>query len=103
MFQQEERDVVVAAAAGVPVHGCHERVQRLVAAGGEKRRSDLVVREEVPVLVAAFDQAVCVEQEPVAGPPARGERGEVIVQAQRQVGRLAGQRPQNAAWCSNGG
>ena len=59
--QQEEREVVVAATAGVPVHGCHQRIQRLVAAGGEKGCGDLVVREEVPVLVAAFDQAVGVE------------------------------------------
>jgi hypothetical protein len=83
-------------AAGVPVHGCHQRIQRLVAAGGEKRRGDLVLREEVPALVAAFDEAVGVEQEPVTGPPACGERGEVIVQAKRQGSRLAGQWPQAA-------
>ena len=99
VFQQEERDVVVAAAAGVPVHGCHQRVQRPVVVGRGKRRGDLVLREEVSVLVAAFDQAVGVEQEPVTGPPARGERGEVIVwaQAQWQVGAVAGQRSQDAA------
>jgi hypothetical protein len=77
-FQQEERHVVAAATADVPVHGCHERIQRLVAADGEKRRGDLVVREEVPVAVAAFDQAIGVEQESVAGQPRCGERGEVI-------------------------
>ena len=43
-----------------------------------KRRGDLVFGEEVPVLVTAFDQPVGVEQEPVTGQPARGERGEVI-------------------------
>ena len=61
--------VAVAVAAGVPVHGCHQRVQRLVAVGGEKRRCDLVFREEVPVMVTAFDQPVGVEQEPVTGQP----------------------------------
>ena len=37
VFQQEERHVVVAVAvaAGVPTHGCHQRVQRLVAVGRE--------------------------------------------------------------------
>ena len=49
VFQQEERDVVVAATAGVPVHGRHERIQRLVAVGGEKRRGDLVPRDESSV------------------------------------------------------
>ena len=52
--------------------------------------SELTAGEEVPVAVAAFDQAVGVEQEPVAGLLARGERGEVIVQAQRQAGPVAG-------------
>jgi len=49
------------------------------------------------VLVAAFDQPVGVQQEPVAEGPAGGERGEVLLQAQRQRGRPAGQRPQAAA------
>ena len=80
----------MAVTAGVPVHGCYQRIQRLVAAGREKRHGDLVYGEEVPVLVAAFNQPVGVEQEPVTGPPARGERGEVIVQAKRQGGRLVG-------------
>jgi hypothetical protein len=100
VFQQQERYVVVAVPAGVPVHGCHQRIQRLVTVGRSKRRDDLVLGEEVPVLVPAFDQPVGVEQEPVTGPPARGERGqrgEVSVQAQRRVGRLAGERPQAAA------
>ena len=55
VLQQEERDVVVAAAAGVPVHGCHQRVQCPADVGCGKRRGDLVLREEVPGLVAAFD------------------------------------------------
>jgi hypothetical protein len=42
VFQQEERHVVVAVPAGVPAHGCHQRVQRLVAVGREKRRGDLM-------------------------------------------------------------
>ena len=58
MFQKEERDVVVAVTAGVPVHGCQQRVQRLVAVGGEERRGDLLLRKEVSVAVAAFDQPV---------------------------------------------
>ena len=97
VFQQKERYVIVAVPAGVLVHGCHQGVQRLVAVGGEKRRCDLVFREEVPVLVTAFDQPVGVEQEPVTGQPVRGERGEVIFQAKRQGGRRAGQRLQAAA------
>jgi hypothetical protein len=38
VFQQEERHVVVAVTAGVPVHGCHQRIQRLVTVGREERR-----------------------------------------------------------------
>ena len=56
VFQQEERHVVVGVTAGVPVHGCHQLVQRLVAVGREKRRCVVVLREEVPVMVTAFDQ-----------------------------------------------
>ena len=69
--------------ASVPVHGRHQRVQRLVAVGGGKRSRDLIFGEEVAVLVAALDQPVGIEQEPVTGRPARGERGEVILQAKR--------------------
>jgi len=97
MFQQQERDVVVAVTAGVPVHGCHQRVQRLLAVGGAQRGGDLIFREELTVPVTAFDQPVGVEQQPVARRPARGERGEVILQAQRQDRRPAGQRFQAAA------
>ena len=57
VFQQQERDIVVAVAGGVPVHGCHERVQRLVAAGRGQRRGELGLRGEVPGRVAALDQA----------------------------------------------
>ena len=84
VFQQEERHVVVGVTAGVPVHGCHQLGQRLVAVGRQKRRCDVVLREEVPVMVTAFDQPVGVEQEPVTGQPACGERGEVILQAKRR-------------------
>jgi hypothetical protein len=79
VFQQQQRDVVVAVTVGVPVHGGQQPIQRLVAAGHGKRRGDLLMRQKVPVAVAAFDQPVGVEEEPVAGLPARGERGEVIV------------------------
>ena len=84
----------LAGTAGVPVHGCHQPVQRLLAVHRGECCGDLVFGEEVPVLVAAFDQPVGVEQQPVTGPPARGERGEVIGQAKRQGGRRAGQRLQ---------
>jgi hypothetical protein len=57
----------VGVTAGVLVHGSHQGVQCLVAAGCEKRRFDRVFGEEVPVGVAAFDKPVGVEQEPVAG------------------------------------
>jgi hypothetical protein len=87
----------VAVTAGVPVHGCHQRVQRMLAVRGGQRRGDRVVGEEVAVLVAAFDQPVGVQQEPVAGGPAGGEGGEVLVQAERQGGRPAGQRLQASA------
>ena len=97
MFQQKERHVVVAVTAGVPVHGCHQRVQRLLAVSCDKRRCDYVFWEEVSVLVTAFDQPVGVRQEPVAGRPDRCERGEVVFQAERQGGRPAGQRLQVAA------
>ena len=67
MFQQKERHVVVAVTAGVPVHGCHQRVQRLLAVSCDKRRCDYVFWEEVSVLFTAFDQHVGVQQEPLAG------------------------------------
>ena len=57
VFQQEKRDVVAAGPAGVSAHGCHQRVQRLVAVGRQKRHGDLVFGEEVPVMVTAFDPA----------------------------------------------
>jgi hypothetical protein len=41
-FQQKESHVIVAVAGGVPAYGCHQRVQRLVAVGGEKRTCNLV-------------------------------------------------------------
>jgi hypothetical protein len=66
VFQQKERHVIVAVAASVPVHGCDQRVQCLLAVSCEKRRCDLIFWEEVSVLVTAFDEPVCVEQEPVA-------------------------------------
>jgi hypothetical protein len=49
------------------------------------------------VLVAAFDRPVGVEQEPLARRPTRGERGEGILQAERQGGLAAGERLQGAA------
>jgi hypothetical protein len=67
VFQQQERHVIVGVTAGVPDHGSHQGVQRLVAAGYEQRRFDRVFREEVPAGVAAFDQPVGVEQQPVTG------------------------------------
>ena len=97
MFQQKERQVVVAVTAGVPVHGRQQRVQCLIAVTGEKRGGDRLFWEEVSVLVAAFDQPVGVEQEPVAGRPARGERGELILQTERRGSGAAGQRAQVAA------
>ena len=87
----------MAVTAGVPVHSRHQRVQRLVTVSCSKRRCDLLFREEVPVPVTAFHQAVGVEQEPVAGRPACGERGETIAKSKRQGGRPVGQRPQLAA------
>jgi hypothetical protein len=48
VFQQKKRDVVAAGPAGVPAHGCHQRVQRLIAVDRQKRRGDLVFGEEVP-------------------------------------------------------
>jgi len=65
--QQQERDVVVGVTAGVLVHGPDQGVQCLVAVGCEQRRCYRVLWEEVPVGVAAFDQPVGVEQQPVAG------------------------------------
>ena len=67
VFQQQERHVIVGVTAGVPVHGSYQGVQCLVAVSCEKRRCDRVLGEEVSVLVAAFDQPVGVEQQPVAG------------------------------------
>ena len=61
MFEQQERHVIVGAAAGMPVHGRHEHVQRLVAAGCGKRRCNLIFWEEAAVGVAAFDQPVGVQ------------------------------------------
>ena len=46
VFQQQERHVVVAVTAGVPVHGRHQRIQRLLAVGGRKRSRDRAVGEE---------------------------------------------------------
>jgi hypothetical protein len=56
----------VGVAAGVLLYGCHEAVQCLVAIRYEKRGCDRVLWQEVPVGVAAFDQPVGVEQQPVA-------------------------------------
>src|SRR5438132_7815030 len=97
VFQQKERHVVVAVAASVPVHGCYQRVQCLIAIGCEKRRCDLIFGEELSVSVTAFDEPVAVEQEPVAGRPTRGERGGVVLTAKRQGGLPVGQRLQIAA------
>ena len=97
VFQQQERHVIVGVTAGVLVHGSHQGVQCLVAAGCEQRRFDRVFWEEVPAGVAAFDKPVGIEQQPVTGRPGRGERGEVILKAQRQRGLPVGQRPQVAA------
>ena len=97
MFEQQKRHVVADVTAGVVVHSSHQVIQCLVAVGCEKRRFDRVFREEVPMLVTAFDQPVGVEQQPVAGRPSRGERGEVILKAKRQRGLPVGQRLQAAA------
>ena len=50
----------------------------------------------MPAGVAAFDEPVGVEQQPVAGRPGRGEGGEVIFKAERQGFLPVGQRPQVA-------
>ena len=97
VFQQQERHVIVGVTAGVPVHGFHQGLQCLVAVSCEKRRCDRVFGEEAPAGVAAFDNPVGVEQQPVAGRPGRTIRGEVILKAKRQRGLPAGQRPQVAA------
>ena len=57
----------MAVTAGVPAHGRHQAVQRLLTVGGGKRCRDLIFREELAVLVTALDQPVGVEQQPVAG------------------------------------
>ena len=80
--------------AGVLVHGFHQGVQRLVAVGCEKRRFDRVFWEKEPMGVAAFDKPVGIEQDAVAGRPGRGEGGEVILQALRQVAAKASDQPQ---------
>ena len=97
MVQQQERHVIIGVTAGVPVHGCYQGVQCLVAIGCAKRSCDRVCWKEVSVLVAAFDQPVGVEQQLITGRPARGEPGEVILKAERQGGRPVGQRLQVAA------
>jgi hypothetical protein len=66
VFQQQERHVIVGVTAGVPVHGSYQGVQCLVAVGCVERASDRLCREEVAMLVAAFDQPVGVEQQAVA-------------------------------------
>jgi hypothetical protein len=78
VFQQQERHVIVGVTAGMPVDGSDQGVQCLIAVRCQKRRSDRVFREEVPAGIAAFDEPVGVEQQPVAGRPGRGECGEVI-------------------------
>ena len=81
--------------AGVPVLRPFIRLSRAWSqSGASSAAGDLLFWEEVPVLAAAFDQPVGEEQEPVTGRPARGERGEVVLQAKRQGGRPAGQRLQ---------
>jgi hypothetical protein len=97
VLQQQERHVIVGVTAGVPVHGSDQGLQCLIAVRCEKRRCDRVFREEVPAGVAAFDEPVGVEQQPVAGRPGRGESGVIIGKAERQLGLPAGQRPQVAA------
>ena len=97
MFQEQERHVIVGVTGGVPVRGSHQGVQCLLVVGCEKRRCDRVFWEKVPAGVAAFDEPVGVEQQPVAGRPGRGERGEVIFKAERQGGLPVGQRLQVAA------
>jgi hypothetical protein len=89
--------VAVAVAAGVPVHGCYQSVQCLIAVGCVKRSCDLRFWEKLSVLVTAFYEPVGVEQEPVAGRPGSSERGEVILKAKRQGGLPVGQRLQVAA------
>jgi hypothetical protein len=96
VFQQQKRHVVADVTAGVLVCSSHQGVQGSVAVGCEKRRCDRVFGEEVSVLVTAFDQPVGVEQQPVAGRPARSERGEVLLKAKRQRGIPVGQRLQVA-------
>jgi hypothetical protein len=97
VFQQQERHVIVGVTAGIPVDDSHQGVQCLIAVRCEKRRSDRVFREEVPVGVAAFDEPVGVEQQPVAGRPGRGECGEVMCKPEQRGGLPVGQRPQVAA------
>jgi len=48
VFEQQECDVVVGVAAGVPVRGCHQGVERLVAAGGGKRCCDCLFWQDSP-------------------------------------------------------
>jgi hypothetical protein len=60
MFEQQERHVIVGMTAGVLMHGCYQGVQCQAAVGCEQRRCGRALREEVAVLVAAFDKAVGV-------------------------------------------